>query len=474
MFQRRFGLAAMNKADGGGGRQLLHLLRRRWRVVALTVVLVTGLMTAYAEWLPPEYEATAVLAISPRARSGADAEMVRVGAAKYVAYATAGATERAIAPRLRERPDTLAANVDAEAPLNTGNVIITARLSSPERAAAAANAFAEAVGRFSVSDRLLTTQMVAQAVAPTAPSGPPRRLIELTAMLVGLMLGWGLAALREAWPQPAPRAARPVPPLPTTFAEVRRGGARTAGWQVSEYPTWGRIPWSSGLRSATDIGNIDDPGVLAATGELAGALQQAVGGNLQGTPVLLTSPARREGRTTVARLLCWAFTKAGHQVLLVEDRPEPNGEGGWAIAAPRPSGEDLESAVQAGPVPGLWILPSLSTGNGDRSSFDKLAGMLDQARERFDLIIVDGPPVLADYRVEMFSMLVDGVVLVFSNTTHSDALEQAIVRLAELPVPVLGVVGNGFVEAGDDVGSQPQPDAFTSYRRSSPQTAPRA
>ena len=68
---------------------------------------------------------------------------------------------------------------------------------------------------------------------------------------------------------------------------------------------------------------------------------------------------------------------------------------------------------------------------------------LTGAKERFDWVIIDSPPVLPYADAELMSVLVDGVVLVVqANKTPAHLLEEATRRLRGCNV--LGVVLNDF------------------------------
>ena len=162
----------------------------------VTVCLVAG-ATAYVETLPNQYESQALIALGPRTRVGASADTVRVVGPKYVEYLTAPSTIQEIAPLVDESPADIADGVDAELAVDTGNLTITAEMTSPEAAADVANAFADAAVELSDDDRLLSGELLAEALEPEDPSGPPRRLLEGASLLAGLLLGAAIAVVLE-------------------------------------------------------------------------------------------------------------------------------------------------------------------------------------------------------------------------------------------------------------------------------------
>jgi capsular polysaccharide biosynthesis protein len=181
---------------GTGLPEMVDALRWRWYLVLLVAVPVVVGAALYAESLDPLYDASAIVAISPRPESGqVSADLIRIEAPKYVSYITAPSTLRRLAPRLDEELDDLIDGVTADVQTDTGNITISVRLPTARRASAAANVLAADVVRFSRSDPLLAAQLVAPAAPPRSPAWPPRRLIEAAALLVGLVLGAAVAFL---------------------------------------------------------------------------------------------------------------------------------------------------------------------------------------------------------------------------------------------------------------------------------------
>ena len=75
---------------------------------------------------------------------------------------------------------------------------------------------------------------------------------------------------------------------------------------------------------------------------------------------------------------------------------------------------------------------------------DRMSKLLASARESFDLVIVDSPPVLPVPDALTIGRWVDGVVLaVRYDSSRYPLVERANRRLAAVGVPVIGAVING-------------------------------
>lgn len=411
---------------------LVQQLLRRWRAVAVVALAFFGGATAYAESLPDQYRGTAVVAFSPRLEASIGGDTLRVVLPKYVAYVTAGATVNRVAPRLGERPSTLRSAVSASISADSGNLTIAVASSSPRGAAAAANALADEVVAFADTDELLRAVVVSPALPGSAPSGPPRRLIEAAALFVGLLAGAALAFVLE------------------------RGRPRIRSWRdigiVTGYPVVGRLPPSRAFRSLpTDA--LADPAVGAAVRTLRTNLERLS----RERPVhilVVTSSLPGEGKTTVAGVLAAALARLDADVLLVDaDLRRPGLTRTFAVSA-RPGLAEvlreeasLDAALRPSPVRNLTILPTVADTDAGDLLARRFSGVLREARERFDVVVVDAPPLLGDDDARTLATLCDGVVLVVGADTVAESVNEAANALDALGVRVLGAVANRSREA---------------------------
>src|SRR5437867_3855857 len=211
----------------GGLPELLDALRWRWKPTLLIAVLFILGATLYVESLPSQHHGKAVLSIAPRNPS-LSSEAVRVVGPKYPAYVTAPATIALVAPRIHETTKTIEKAIDSNLATDTGNMKVVCRLENQSQAAACANAFAKQPVTFSKKDPILMASLVAPSAKPATPAAPPRRLLELASLFIGVLLGVVASLLLE------------------------RGRPRLRSWRdlarASGYPVVGRIPPSRALR----------------------------------------------------------------------------------------------------------------------------------------------------------------------------------------------------------------------------------
>ena len=102
--------------------------------------------------------------------------------------------------------------------------------------------------------------------------------------------------------------------------------------------------------------------------------------------------------------------------------------------------------------PDLAILPA---GTASRHAADRLGGTLEKlladAQREYDLIVVDGPPLLGFAEPFQMAAMVDGVVVItLAGQTNRNALSSVITSLNRLKVNLIGVTLNEVREDMSD------------------------
>jgi capsular exopolysaccharide synthesis family protein len=280
-------------------------------------------------------------------------------------------------------------------------------------------------------------EVVQQAAAPSWPSAPTPRRDGILGAILGGLLGFTLAALRERWD----RTVKSIEELEQIYnrpilARVPRSRALTGRREVSSRGEEAEV--FRGLRSSLRYFNSD------------GSLRS----------LMVTSPLPGEGKSTVARQLAITMAAMGDQVVLVEadlhgrgaaqrppGQPEPRGlsevligeslaEALTAVAVPGDDGEAPRrlAVLTAGPVP-----PNPS----ELLEGERMREVLRDLEMDYDIVILDTPPlgVLSD--ALPLAALVSGIVVVGGiSTTTRDAARDLTRQLALVDGPFLGVVAN--------------------------------
>lgn len=184
-----------------------------------------------------------------------------------------------------------------------------------------------------------------------------------------------------------------------------------------------------------------------------------LGGMTQQQRVLVvTSACSGEGKTTTAANLAITLANMNRKVLLIDgDIRNPrlhrifglkNSIGVTNLVKP-PNGPDglLSPAIQTAAFPGLCVLTSGPAGlaGADVLYSAELAAMIEIYRERFDMVLIDTPPVLSIPDARVLGRIADGVVLVArAGKTSRTAIQSAFQRLVDDRSKVLGIILNDW------------------------------
>jgi capsular exopolysaccharide synthesis family protein len=118
-------------------------------------------------------------------------------------------------------------------------------------------------------------------------------------------------------------------------------------------------------------------------------------------------------------------------------------------------GQPLEQLIQPTGVNGLFLLPSgtIPPNPSELLASERMRELLDIAQRRFDLVIVDTPPLLAVTDAAVLGSMVDGVVLcLHAGRVQRGEARASSDRLRVSGARVLGTVLNRYVagKGGDD------------------------
>ncbi len=175
--------------------------------------------------------------------------------------------------------------------------------------------------------------------------------------------------------------------------------------------------------------------------------------------IQVTSPVPGDGKSTLSCNLAVTMAQSGRRVLLIDaDLRRPRVakifgiDSDIGVAAIVTGKVEAEDAIQAGPVPNLSILPGgKRPGNpAEILSSERFKNMIDMLRDKFDVIIVDTPPLLAVSDPGAVAGIVDGVVMTMRLRRNVKPLATRAKSILEsVGANLLGVVINGVSsEAG--------------------------
>lgn len=173
--------------------------------------------------------------------------------------------------------------------------------------------------------------------------------------------------------------------------------------------------------------------------------------------IMITSPSSAEGKSSTSMNLALSFCQAGKRVLVVDaDMRRPRlhqmftaHDDSAGLAGLLAGTTDLESTIHPAPADEapeqLFLLPSGGVPDNPAELLDSpsLPRVLAELKQRFDMVVIDTPPVLPVTDAVLLATHADGVILVSrcEQTTRSE-LQRALAALARSDANILGVVLN--------------------------------
>ena len=231
------------------------------------------------------------------------------------------------------------------------------------------------------------------------------------------------------------------------------GGVEPVGSRVAERSERNGGERSSGVRLRLAEAMLSDDRVADAYVALLGELRLSPA-LASGNAVLVTSAAPGDGKTTVAACLSLTAAKAGRSVLLIDGDlrratlTHDVGATGEAGLVELLIGEIESGAFRVDSLDGgVSFLSGGAKPPAVLAALDwpKARGAFRSMTERFGLVILDSPPVLAASDALLFARIVDAVILVVgAGDADLSQVKQAKEQLEAAGAPVVGAVLNRF------------------------------
>lgn len=305
------------------------------------------------------------------------------------------------------------------------------------------------------------SHIVTKASIPISPSWPKKMLLLALAGTLGIGIGSVLAFLADYLDQRVKtleqaEAISGVPALaavPLISAGELAGRAKRGRSALARYNATATKLLPAPLQPPLMRYAIEAPGTFFAEG--IRAVRLALQRTMRSEPikvVLVTSAIANEGKTTLAANLAQSLAMLGIRTLLVDGdlrNPQltrslcPHADLGLLeIAVGRTT---VERAVLADPSTGLSILPSTAIKRADLITelmfSDRIVDILDDLTQRYDLIVVDSPPLVPLVDGRALAELADRIVLAVAwDQTPGDVLAHTMDLLSPVHDRILGTV----------------------------------
>lgn len=275
--------------------------------------------------------------------------------------------------------------------------------------------------------RVIVEQRASIPDSPVVPNA--KRNISL-GLLVGLLLGVGLALLRDR--------------LDNTVKD------REALQEITRVGLVGAIPLDKELRKAPAIQFDTENSIAAEAFRKLRTNLQFLAVDSPPRLIVVASSLPSEGKSTTAINLALALAEAGNEVIVVDgDMRRPRLDqylgvvGSVGFSTVLSGATTLDDAIQETRFPRLSALTSGAIPPNPSELLGSQAAkkVLSDLRARFDYVIVDSSPLLAVTDAAIIAASSDGVLIMtrFSQTTR-DQLAHAIKSLDDVGADLLGAV----------------------------------
>jgi len=426
----------------------LKSLRAHWITVCVTALLTIAGAVGYTLLQTPIYEASTRLFVSATSPMSSDSASDLYQGSRYSQERVLSYTQLIMGETLAQRTidrlnldvsaKALQKNVEAKSKPNTVLIDVTILDPSPVRARDIANALSD---EFVLMARALETPnpgarpdarvvVEQRASVPTEPVIPKRALNLAVGVILGAMLGVGLAVMRDL--------------LDNTVKDQKTLE------DISGTSVVGFVPYDKKRQANPAIPfDSENSGAAEAFRKLRTNLQFLAVDNPPRL-IVITSPSPNEGKSTTAINIALALAEAEHDVVLVDgDLRRPRlakyldvvGSVGFSSAL---SGSaSLSEVLQQTKYPRLTVLASgpIPPNPSQLLGSQTAKNTLSELRNRFDYVIIDSSPLLAVTDGAILAADADGtLVIVRSGKTKRDQLAHAMGSLRDVGATVLGAV----------------------------------
>ncbi|MFB9237751.1 polysaccharide biosynthesis tyrosine autokinase [Plantactinospora siamensis] len=425
----------------------LRLVRRRWWIVLISIIIALGLAGLVTVRTAPKYAATTTyfvlspneqgivgayqgsLFLQQRVKSYSDLLTSDRLAQSVAAEGDLGLTAREIQARITAKPRTDTVLLDS-------TITDTDQARCLRLAEAVSTEFRKLVTDIETrpgdKDPLVKLEVVnGPRVSPGPVSPRPARNLGLGGLL-GLIVGVGIALLRGM-----------------SDSAVRDGGTLA---RLTGAPLLAQIPYDREIRRSRLITGGAGRSPRAESMRNLRTNLRFVDLQEPARVIAVTSAVKGEGKSTTACNLAIALVEAGWRVLLVDAdlrRPQVADylglDGGTGLTNVLLGEAELGATLQSWRDTSLLVLPAgtIPPNPSELLGSKAMADLLGVVRDLADIVVIDTAPLLAVTDGVVVSVQVDGALLVTrQGRTQADQLTAAVEALRRVDARLLGCALN--------------------------------
>jgi capsular exopolysaccharide synthesis family protein len=426
----------------------LRVAAERWKIVLAGLILGLAGASAATWAIPPEYTTKSTVYLASRTSNDSLASAFQGGMLSaqrvktYTALMTSTRVAQDIATDLHAdhlTPAAIAASLKVTVQPDTVLLTMSATHRSPEVAQriadAAGRAFSRVVEQMEkpsdpAREPVVTARILEPALLPTTPTQPRPTLNFLIGSVFGLLAGYAGALIRSALDTSVKSAEDlgKITDAPNLGEIAFDPKVPQRPLTVHEHPHSARAEAFRQLRTNLQFVDVDRPRKL----------------------IVVTSSMPKEGKSTTLCNLAITLAKAGSRVVVVEaDLRLPRvadylGLNGAIGVTNVLAGQlALEDALQTWGRNLFHVLPSgpLPANPSELLGSQQMANLLAELGKRYDMVLVDSPPLLPVTDAAAVSTACDGAIMIVRHgKTTRNQIKSAKAALEAVSVRLLGTV----------------------------------
>lgn len=284
------------------------------------------------------------------------------------------------------------------------------------------------------AQKVSNIRIIEQAEVPDTPASPKRAVVLVIAVFFGSILSVGVILLLEV--------------MDNTLRDASEAE------ELLKLPLLGVLPRIPATKLSLEPAEqfLDDLGLVEPYRMLLKNLEFRSLEKLR--VIVVSSPLSGEGKSVIVSHLAAVAAMLYRRTLIIDaDLRKPSQHTLFNLA-PKPGVTDvikgrksLAAAVQSTDIENLSVLTcgELHGRPSQLLESKSMNALLAEAAERYDLVIIDTPPLSACADASTLSQYSDGVILTTRpDFTLKEVLQRAVSELNQNRIPILGVVVNGL------------------------------
>ncbi len=312
--------------------------------------------------------------------------------------------------------------------------------------------------RITEASKISNIRIVDPAIPPEKPVKPKKKMNLLLGMFMGLGLGVGIAFIKE-YMDHSVRSSEELEKMGiTTISIVPKIDIKSSLDKINKL---GKLDEEEYALKSRMISHYDPKSTVAEAYRTLRTNIQFLNPDKPIRSMVVSSAGPGDGKSTTVVNIAIAFASLEKKILLIDaDLRKPVLHKVFDV--PKSPGltqrliQDLndQDVIRETEVPNLYLVTcgDIPPNPSELLASQKLKDFIERMKEKFDIILIDSPPIIAVTDASILSKMTDAILLVVkAGNTDVRVLKRAIDLLTQVKTNLVGAVLNGVnISAGYD------------------------